>query len=285
MTIEPPNEVLEESLSAQELWRNTAGTRPPQPPEDRAHYEMLWRQNFILSNVDYPVPVEVLMKGTPTSSSAFEDNHFAADSRELSYYGNLATDYIATDAEVTEAIERLYGSRERPQSTPYDVVNKQVYCTGSKEALTVLIKGYNAFGTTFIRKFDWVNSLGNREADTVAISIASYRVVEVRTTSIVVSTRFGFGWIISNECRLYYIVQEEGQVRPISCNLPQRRDRRYDWCLEAIFRFCGTRQQGDSVARQLHVRVGQHVSSGRDGRARRGTFAQCHKELAPHGEE
>ena len=34
-----PNYVLEESLSDQFLWKNTAGNRPPQPVEERAFFE------------------------------------------------------------------------------------------------------------------------------------------------------------------------------------------------------------------------------------------------------
>ena len=237
--MEPPSDVLEQSLSSQALWQISAGNRPPQPEEDRAHYEQLWRQNFAVSQVDYQVPKEVLMAGTPISSSAFADSHFADDSRELSNYGNLATDSIATDAEVAEAIERLHGGREGPRRIPHEVVNRIVKGTGSKEALTVLIRGDNVFGTTVSKSFDRVNKLGNREVDTVTISIASYRVVEVRATHRG-NTRFGFGWSITYERRFYYIVQDEWQVRPISCHLPRRKYPRYNWCLEAIFRFSGS---------------------------------------------
>jgi hypothetical protein len=181
-TMAPPNDVLEESRSTQDLWKRTAGNRPPQPEEDRAYFEMLWRQNFERSQVNYQVPKEVLTAGTPISFSAFADSHFASDSRELSHYGNLATDSMATDAEVAEAIERLHGGREESHRVPYEVVNKQVKGTGSREDLTVLIRGDNVFGTTVSRSFDRVNRLGNRELDTVTISIASYRVVEVRAT-------------------------------------------------------------------------------------------------------
>jgi hypothetical protein len=58
-------------------------------------------------------------------------------------------------------------------------VNKKVK-GGSNEDLTVLIKGDNAFATTFSKSFDRVNANGYREVDTVNISVASYRVVEVR---------------------------------------------------------------------------------------------------------
>jgi hypothetical protein len=174
--------VLEESLSSQTLWKHTAGNRPPQPEEERAYFEMIWRQNFAMSRVDYQVPKDVLTAGTPISFSAFADSHFAGDSRELSNYGNLATDSMATDAEVAEAIERLHvNPREGgPQRIPHEVVNKLVKGTTSQEDLTVLIRGDNVFGTTVSKSFDRVNRLGNREVDTVNISIASYRVVEVR---------------------------------------------------------------------------------------------------------
>jgi hypothetical protein len=177
-----PNYVLEESLSSQKLWKHTAGNRPPQPEEERAYMEMLWRQNFAMSSVVYQVPKEVLTAGTPISFSAFADSHYAGDSRELSSYGNLATDSMATGAELAEAIERLHGNTREggPQRIPHEVVNKQVKGPTSKEDLTVLIRGDNVFGTTVSKSFDRTNMLGNREVDTVNISIASYRVVEVR---------------------------------------------------------------------------------------------------------
>jgi ACT domain-containing protein len=111
---------------------------------------------------------------------------------------------MESDAEVAEAIKRIHGGREGHQRVPHEVVNKQVKGTGSKEDLTVLIRGDNVFGTTVSKSFDRVNKLGNREVDTVNISIASYRVVEVRATRRGLS-RFGFGWNSTNECRLYYI--------------------------------------------------------------------------------
>ena len=197
----PPNDVLRESRSTQDLWKHTAGNRPPQPEEDRAYFETLWRQNFERSQVDYQMPKEVLTAGTPISFSAFEDSHFTSDSRELSHYGNLATDSMATDAEVAEAIGRLYGGR--PHRVPYEVVNKQVKGTGSREDLTVLLLGDNVFGTTVSRSFDRVNRLGNREVDTVNISIASYRVVEVRVTHRGLF-HFGLIWTFANEFRLYF---------------------------------------------------------------------------------
>eukprot|EP00607_Mallomonas_marina_P008009 CAMPEP_0182417388 /NCGR_PEP_ID=MMETSP1167-20130531/1850_1 /TAXON_ID=2988 /ORGANISM="Mallomonas Sp, Strain CCMP3275" /LENGTH=131 /DNA_ID=CAMNT_0024590917 /DNA_START=125 /DNA_END=517 /DNA_ORIENTATION=+ len=38
----PPVYVLESSLSSQQLWYQTAGRRPQQPPEERKYFEKLW---------------------------------------------------------------------------------------------------------------------------------------------------------------------------------------------------------------------------------------------------
>lgn len=160
------------------LWKHTAGNRPPQPEEEREYFEMLWRQNFALSNVEYNVPQESLIEGTSTSSPY--GGHDAIAPNFSSY--NLATDFMATDAEVAEAIHRLHGgvgTTASVEKTKPEVVNKKVK-GGSNEDLTVLIKGDNVFGTTVSKSFDRVNSNGNREVDTVNISVASYRVVEVR---------------------------------------------------------------------------------------------------------
>lgn len=56
---EPPVYVLESSLSNQELWHVTAGRRPKQPLKERAHYEMLWKENFIKSRARYLSPENI----------------------------------------------------------------------------------------------------------------------------------------------------------------------------------------------------------------------------------
>jgi hypothetical protein len=78
MAVTAPNYVLEESLSSQRLWKETAGQRPPQPAEERAFYEKMWAQNFERSNVEYGMPVEVLTATSPISLSPYFDAHYAA---------------------------------------------------------------------------------------------------------------------------------------------------------------------------------------------------------------
>jgi ribosomal protein L23 len=177
MAVTAPPYILEENLSTQMLWRHTAGNRPPQPAEERAYYEMIWRQNFALSNVEYSIPPESLNAGT--------SDHTEEGYSNMPSYGTytLATDFMATDAEVAEAIERLHGTSGHmvptgAEHTKPTVVNKQVKGAGSSEDLTVLIKGDNAFGTTVSKSFERIGPNGNREVDTVNISVASYRVVE-----------------------------------------------------------------------------------------------------------
>mmetsp|Transcript_12432 Transcript_12432/g.18330 ORF Transcript_12432/g.18330 Transcript_12432/m.18330 type:complete len:326 (-) Transcript_12432:247-1224(-) len=53
---ETPEYVLEESLSSQVLWYETAGKRPRQPKEERDHYQKLWEQNFKNSHASCSVP-------------------------------------------------------------------------------------------------------------------------------------------------------------------------------------------------------------------------------------
>jgi len=184
MAVTAPNYILEENLSSQMLWKHTAGNRPPQPEEERAYFEMLWRQNFALSNVEYSIPPESLNAGTSNG-----EDHYGPMQTYGSY--NLATDFMATDAEVAEAIERLHGTSGHMGPTDVErtkptVVNKQVKGAGSNEDLTVLIKGDNVFGTTVSKSFDRIGPNGNREVDTVNISVASYRVVEVRESMVLV---------------------------------------------------------------------------------------------------
>lgn len=71
-----PTYVLEESRSTQNLWKQTAGNRPPQPVEDRAYYEMIWAQNFARSQVKYDMPLEILTASSPISLSPFADSTF-----------------------------------------------------------------------------------------------------------------------------------------------------------------------------------------------------------------
>lgn len=183
MAVTAPHYILEENMSNQMLWKQTAGNRPPQPEEERAYFEMLWRQNFALSNVEYDLPPESLNEGT--NNSPYGENDAYGSMQNYGSY-TLATDFMATDAEVAEAIARLHGtsaamipkSRTDVERTKPEVVNKKV--KGSNEDLTVLIKGDNVFGTTVSKSFDRITPNGNREVDTVNISVASYRVVEVR---------------------------------------------------------------------------------------------------------
>ena len=76
MAVTAPTYVLEESISSQKLWKQTAGNRPPQPVEERAFFEQMWAQNFARSNVKYEIPVEVLTASTPISISPFNDDRF-----------------------------------------------------------------------------------------------------------------------------------------------------------------------------------------------------------------
>jgi len=73
MAVTAPTYVLEESLSSQRLWKHTAGQRPPQPVEERAFYEKMWAQNFARSQVQYSMPVDVLIATSPVALSPFED--------------------------------------------------------------------------------------------------------------------------------------------------------------------------------------------------------------------
>lgn len=73
MAVTAPNYVLEESLSSQRLWKDSAGTRPPQPVEERAYFEKLWSDNFAQSSVDYQMPDDVLTASSPISLCPFAD--------------------------------------------------------------------------------------------------------------------------------------------------------------------------------------------------------------------
>jgi hypothetical protein len=207
MAVTAPNYVLEESLSSQRLWKDTAGNRPPQPVEERAFFEQMWAQNFARSQVEYQMPVDVLTATTPFFMSPFADGNFDTPDKELSSYnltapGDGGNHYVggisgAPQQDVAEAtlVSRLNdparanysgvssGHHHPHQQHSHEVVNRKVKGSSSDEDLTVLIKGDNVFGTTVSKSFTRPSFYGGAGVDTVNISIASYRVVEVRVRS------------------------------------------------------------------------------------------------------
>ncbi|KAL3937633.1 MAG: hypothetical protein SGARI_002047 [Bacillariaceae sp.] len=183
MAVNAPNYVLEESLSSQKLWKDTAGNRPPQPIEERAFFEQMWANNFANSQVKYQMPPEVLTATTPISMSPFADGNFGA--KELSNYNLTTADGAAAShhqgasgttgnqQDVAEAalVSRLNdpaqhsvvsgisadGSTQQQhhhhQHLNHQVVNRRIKGSTSDEDLTVLIKGDNVFGTTVSKSF------------------------------------------------------------------------------------------------------------------------------------
>lgn len=154
MAVTAPTYVLEESLSSQQLWKHTAGTRPPQPVEERAFFEKMWAQNFARSQVDYHMPVEVLTAKTPISLSPFADGNFSADSQAAAAavavgdYGigpnHNANDYTSRHEEVA-LMRRLHDPRQArhigiqaigPHHQQH-VVNKKIKSAGKDYAKCV----------------------------------------------------------------------------------------------------------------------------------------------------
>jgi hypothetical protein len=204
MAVTAPTYVLEESLSSQKLWKDTAGNRPPQPLEERAFFEKMWAQNFAQSQVNYSMPVEVLTASSPISLNPFADGLgfedvglSGATGAELSSY-NIPVGTVLHSAGggvhhrhhppgpyhkgPGDAAEAALVSRmtEESSGTTGTLVNQRVRGTGSDGDLTVLLRGPNAFGTTVSKSFARPSKNGGpiSGVDTVNISIASYRVVE-----------------------------------------------------------------------------------------------------------
>jgi len=208
-----PNYVLEESLSSQKLWKESAGQRPPQPVEERAFYEKMWAQNFARSQVDYQMPVEVLTAASPVSLNPFADGNFdGAGDGDYAVAPPQTKNGGTSDVAEGMLVHRM-NDHDRPATT---VVNKKVK-TGEGD-LTVLVRGDNVFGKLFVldapvisshlwndarqsndlflinlftimrfstgttvsKSFARSNENGDPIAgvDTINISIASYRVVE-----------------------------------------------------------------------------------------------------------
>lgn len=193
-----PTYVLEESRSSQELWKETAGNRPPQPAEERAFYERMWAQNFSRSQVTYTMPVEVLTATSPISLSPF-----AADDQYGDGRGEWAAAAVMTAGNAAAAAaaaangsartppvnvhnvsggvaptEADFNSRDLnslgPHQHHHTLVNRRVRGPDGLDDLTVVVRGDNVFGTTVSKSF----ARAGGRADTVSVSIASYRVVE-----------------------------------------------------------------------------------------------------------
>ena len=194
MAVTAPTYVLEESLSSQNLWKHTAGNRPPQPVEERAFYEKIWAQNFKRSQVKYEIPSEVLTATSPISLSPFADGNFSVDESENYHIGSNTTTDAETEASILSMAGRsaaasLYGvSRATnlktlgPHNHHHTLVNKKV--KGEQDGddeLTVVVRGDNVFGTTVSKSFPKSDVPGS--VDPISISIASYRVVEVGSSS------------------------------------------------------------------------------------------------------
>ena len=276
MAVTAPNYVLEESLSSQRLWKYTAGQRPPQPMEERAFFEKMWAQNFARSQVEYQMPVEVLTATTPISLNPFADINFVAEHNELSHY-NLeeATERAhhhnnsnkkANPSDVAEAA-LMRKLNEPPRVAPLmDEGGTHVHSTMDKNAqqqkqqppqqqvvkndggdtLTVLVKGDNVFGTTVSKSFARPSENGGpiKGVDTVNISVASYRVVEVCSTNTAgaspsnVSQRMFLTYNsgVPPSSYLQLTVQETWKICAIPCHLQRRQYSRYTRSLETIFR-------------------------------------------------
>lgn len=193
MAVTAPTYVLEESKSSQQLWKTTAGTRPPQPVDERAFYEKLWAQNFQRSQVDYRIPADVLTATSPISLSPFAgpNDYISPDSERpgdglSSEVTDLATINCKSERSAAfYASSSTRSSKNRKEAMMelhnhhHTLVNKKVKEDGTDDELTVLVRGDNVFGTTVSKSFTSDDDKHELAIKTVSISIASYRVVEV----------------------------------------------------------------------------------------------------------
>ena len=175
-----------------------------QPVEERAFFEQMWSQNFTRSKVKYEMPMEVLTASTTISLSSFSDEETVPGGRrpsncDLEAFDALDGDgsgaaEVPTSAPRNSAVEVYFDPHCRKGYNRYDLktvgphqhhhtmVNKKVKGAGQENDLTVLVRGDNVFGTTASKNFRRVDQEGRACSgfDTISISIASYRVVEVR---------------------------------------------------------------------------------------------------------
>lgn len=182
--MEAPTYVLEESPSSQNLWRQTAGNRPPQPIEERAFFEKMWAENFARSQVQYGVPVQDLVNSAAVAASPtiVEDEETAgSDHRMYSSLFSIATPSHRTAARQEDVAEAILISRMNDLSNGLDSASPRLSASQRQlldKDTTVLDKGVNAFGTTVSKSFARTGGDGLISVTTVNVSVASYRVVE-----------------------------------------------------------------------------------------------------------
>mmetsp|Transcript_11546 Transcript_11546/g.26787 ORF Transcript_11546/g.26787 Transcript_11546/m.26787 type:complete len:680 (+) Transcript_11546:277-2316(+) len=191
-----PNYVLEESLSDQLLWKETAGNRPPQPVEERAWFEAEWAKNFLKSEVEYRMPAEVLTATTPVSLNPFADGNFGnGGTGAIGAGGTPVADVGGSHSsggnhkDIAEFVSSFVvpggtsghgvaSDHQIPHHTKQNRIVRSNSLSGGN--LIVYAKGDNVFGTTVSKSFARPSINGELVSgvDTVNISIASYRVVE-----------------------------------------------------------------------------------------------------------
>lgn len=183
--MEAPTYVLEESPSSQNLWRQTAGHRPPQPVEERAFFEKMWAENFARSQVHYGVPVPDLVASAAVAPMAVveDEDATAAGSDQIMYSSlfSIATQSLRTPRN-EDVAEAILVSRMNDLAAGADSASPRMSVRSQRQLLdkdmTVQLKGLNAFGTTVSKSFAQTDDDGLIGVTTVNISIASYRVVE-----------------------------------------------------------------------------------------------------------
>lgn len=150
MAVTAPTYVLQDSISSQKLWKQTAGNRPPQPVEERAFFEQVWAQNFAQSKVKY-------LNDNGGNDDDDDDDGHNKPVNDNDVMQHLRLDSAADNKRVNDGI-----------------VGQRV----TDGDLMVLLRRDNVFGTTVSKSFPQRNGSG---IDAVSVSIASYRVVvEVR---------------------------------------------------------------------------------------------------------
>ncbi len=158
--------------------------------EERAYFEQIWAQNFLQSQVKYQAPLDVLLANSPIHLSPYADGGFSDTTADVmvnynvafhnpTVFGGGADRRNANKANEIEVAEATILQRASTGKSP--AAGGRKVKSDSDGTLTVLVKGDNVFGTTVSKSFPRTD--GSPRIDTISISIASYRVVQVRHLS------------------------------------------------------------------------------------------------------
>ena len=89
---QPPMYILESSHAVQQLWYETAGTKPRQPQHEREYFERLWLQNFESSGIPSASSITSMYTSNTDGESSSSYNTFVELENTEELFKNIEED-------------------------------------------------------------------------------------------------------------------------------------------------------------------------------------------------